>query len=412
MTSVPSDVVRTALRSRLQTPFAVACCALFLLSALPSVPVFAAAPEFQPNATLYLKDGSRLVGRLVRQDGEEVVFETEGGRVTYPQSRVSRVEFTETAPAAAPQVVETAPEPPAGPAPEDIIFHEPQSLDSVGIPSRHRLDFGAQMAFDMFHPEGTESDEFNITYMRLLGSAGYRFAPFDQLQLSVDAPFLFHMFSYGGTSGVLLEDDSSAGMGQVSLGAKVPFGRHFGVKVFGELPTGDPDEIPSLGEGLNYGAQLLAERYDGGFGLHLGAGTLVKSEYDVTAGGTTVKRDPGDVTLLSMALTTQGRPRSRSSRFRGASGATQVGASLEVNAYLVGEEKSGGVTVADTDGTATNVLLGVTIGSQSGSAVTLAKFGVAVGVGEESHQSFDVARGAGDFSYFGTVSVRWGKFGS
>ncbi|MGQ0645207.1 MAG: hypothetical protein ACT4O3_06910 [Elusimicrobiota bacterium] len=383
-------------------------CAVVSLAAFVSAGDFSSKKPFEPNATLYLKDGSRLAGRLIQQNSEEVVFETEGGRVTYPQSRVKKVEFftpgaSAPAPAAEAEEEEKT-EAYSGPLPDDILRHEPSFLEPVRLADRHRLDFGAEMAVDMFHPEGVDSSDFNVTYLRLLGALGYRFAPNKKLELSMGVPFLFQLMTYGGTSGVLVEDDSSAGLGQVSFAAKTALSKNFGVKGFLELATGDADDVPATGEGNNLGAMLLAETSNGPWGFHAGLGRIVKTEYDRDFGG---KRDPGDVTALSLALTVQGKPRASRSRF-GGSRALQVGGVLELNTYMVADTKAAGTTVADTGGTATNLVLGLNIGSQTGSTTTVFKTGLAFGVGEEGLQSFDAARGAGDFLYFGSISTRWG----
>src|SRR5690349_10968557 len=72
----------------------------------------------------------------------------------------------------------------SGPAPmqalpsgKDILKHEPTWMEGLRFGQKHRLDFGMDFGLDMFHPEGTESSDFNVSYFKLGGNIGYRFAP-------------------------------------------------------------------------------------------------------------------------------------------------------------------------------------------------------------------------------------------
>lgn len=293
---------------------------------------------------------------------------------------------------------------------KDILKHEPLWMEGLRFGHRNRIDFGMDFGLDMFHPEGVDSSDFNVSYLKLGGHMGYRYAPNKRVQISLKAPLLFQLFTYGGTSGVLLEDDSSAGLGQVQVGAKAPLTPNFGVQAVIELPTGSPDKTPALGEGTNLGVLLLAEAGRGPVAIHGSVGKIIKQEYAVTPEGATTStdQDPGDVTVVTVALTSQGGARPGRARM-GQARTTQVGSSLEIQHFMIEESAVNGTKVPDTDGAATSLILGLTVGSESMATTNLFKFGVFFGIGEESHQSFDTIRGVGDFGYFLTGSVRWGE---
>jgi opacity protein-like surface antigen len=60
-------------------------------------------------ATVYLKEGGRLEGTVVRATGREVVLDTAQGRVSIDMAKVERIDYQKIAPPAAPPAVETRP---------------------------------------------------------------------------------------------------------------------------------------------------------------------------------------------------------------------------------------------------------------------------------------------------------------
>lgn len=282
--------------------------------------------------------------------------------------------------------------------PSHQVYYEPFVLESVHIQNyRHSMDFGLNMGLDKFSPKNMNQDVINQSYGRLCLSIDYRFAPTQDLELSFRMPYLVQTLDYSGSVGDQTSGYNATGLGQLVVGCKVPLSKHFGLKGFTELPTGDVNSALPSGEGANFGVMFLARAGS----WHFGLGRIVKLIYPVHYPHATLRRDPGDITVFSLALTNQD-----DLRFKGN---VYVQGIFEINNYFIHRDQVNGVKVKDTNGIASHMAVGFVLGNLRGSACSLTKMGAVFSLGEESHQNFDIPRGMGDFQLFLSYEYRWGK---
>ncbi|HOW27641.1 MAG TPA: transporter [Elusimicrobiota bacterium] len=202
-----------------------------------------------------------------------------------------------------------------------------------------------------------------------------RWSPMDKVEVMMEIPYLRDTVEQTATA-----DDKDSGLGQVILGGKYAFCPMGGAALRVELPTGDKDKM--LGEGLNIGLALLAEKAVGPVKTYANVGYLIKQEYKTTfdvANAAKTKVDPGDILQLNLAAVYP--------RF----GLDWVG---EANMNFIGKQKRGGTTVSGSDATGVALLVGANkkLTEQIG-----VKAALSWEVSEEAARSVDTVRGSGDY---------------
>lgn len=246
---------------------------------------------------------------------------------------------------------------------ETVSMAEPRSLDLELRPSYRTDDFKDQAG-----------RSYTATLTRL--DAAARWVPAARWEMYFALPYV--KSELDGPGG-----DDEAGLGQVILGGKRAFRGNLGAALRLELPTGDQDDL--LGEGTNVAAHFLWEKSARGGVLAANAGYVFKGEFTTNNS----KVDPGDVLQLSGAY----------SKAR-----NNVDWTGELIVYLVGDADVAGASVADSGGTALELLLG------AGKPVNdwYLKGALALGLGDEEVSSLDLNRGAGDYRLIFSASRRLG----
>lgn len=246
---------------------------------------------------------------------------------------------------------------------ETVSMAEPRSLDLELRPSYRTDDFKDQAG-----------RSYTATLTRL--DAAARWVPAARWEMYFALPYV--KSELDGPGG-----DDEAGLGQVILGGKRAFRGDLGAALRLELPTGDQDDL--LGEGTNVAAHFLWEKSARGGVLAANAGYVFKGEFT----SNNSKVDPGDVLQLSGAY----------SKAR-----NNVDWTGELIVYLVGDADVAGASVADSGGTALELLLG------AGKPVNdwYLKGALALGLGDEEVSSLDLNRGAGDYRLIFSASRRLG----
>jgi hypothetical protein len=265
-------------------------------------------------------------------------------------------------------------------------------LMEAAAPSAHRhaVEVGADFLLDGFKTEdasGTLKGLFTRGRPRL----EYRYAPSRNVEVFFIGRYTAQNVVFRAADDSQVASGYSAGLSAPTVGFKLALGRRAALSLF-DAPATAATRSPALGDGAHHGARLLFR--SGAF--HFSAGHVVRLPYFTHGSSWTFRRDAGDVTELSVAMTKRNR--------RDYDKDDTVGPVAELHG-----SRLDGRAVRGSAGFSGRAVFGFALGRLKKDALHLTKVALAAGFGRTLHKTDDPLFGVGDVQLSVAYACHWSR---